>query len=114
MQAEAGIAHIDEMGAGVGQRHDACLVLQELGDTLVADIEEAAEEGGLQPLVEAEVEHDVERIAALFLGDVVQVAVHVLGVGGLLRHRHHHAIPVALEDHARPRVPGVLAELGAP
>ena len=47
----------------------------------------------------------------LGLGDLGGVAVDVLGVGRLLRHRHHHAIPVALEDHAGPRVLGVLAEL---
>ena len=96
------------------QRHHAGFVLQQPRHALVADIEEAAEEGGLQILVEAEVEDDVQRIAMLGLGDLGGVAVDVLGIGRLLRHRHHHAIPVALEDHAGPRVLGVLAELGAP
>ena len=67
MQAEARVAHIDEMRAGVGQRHHARLVLQQPRHAVVADIEEAAEEGGLEILVEAEVEHDVERIAMLGL-----------------------------------------------
>ena len=96
------------------ERHHARLVLQQPRHALVADIEEAAEEGRLQVLVEGEVEHDVERIAMLGLGDLRGVAVDVLGVGRLLRHGHHHAIPVALEDHAGQRVLGILAELRAP
>ena len=50
MQAEARIAHIDKVGAGVGERHHARLVLQEPRHAVVADIEEAAEEGGLEIL----------------------------------------------------------------
>ena len=72
MQAKARIAHIDEMCAGIGQRHHAGLVLQQARHAVVADIEEAAEEGGLEVLVEAEIEHDVERIAALGRGDLVR------------------------------------------
>ena len=52
MQAEARVAHIDEVRAGVGQRHHARLVLQQLRHAVVADIEEAAEERGLEILVE--------------------------------------------------------------
>ena len=92
----------------------ARLVLQEPRHAIVADIEEAAEEGGLEILIEAEIEHHVERIAMLGLGDLGGVAVDVLRVGGLVRYRHHDAVPVALEDHAGPRVLRVLAELLPP
>ncbi len=48
VQAKARVAHIDEVRAGVGQRHHARLVLQQARHAVVADIEEAAEEGRLR------------------------------------------------------------------
>ena len=52
VQAEARVAHVDEMRAGIGERDHARLVLQQPRHAVVADIEEAAEERGLEILVE--------------------------------------------------------------
>ena len=65
MQPETRVAHIDEMRAGIGQRDHAASCFNSWLHALVADIEEAAEEAGLEILVEAEIEHDVERVAML-------------------------------------------------
>ena len=65
VQAEARVAHIDKVRARVGERHHARLVLQQLGHAVVTDVQEAAEERRLEILIEADVEHHVERIAML-------------------------------------------------
>ena len=100
VKPEPGVAQIHQMRAGIGQRHDPGRVLQQFGHALVDGIEEAAEEGGLQILLEAEIEHHVERVAALLAGDVGDVAVGVARRSCACRHGDDDALPVALEHRA--------------
>ena len=58
------------MRAGIGQGNHAGLVLEDLRNAVVAHVEEVADEGGLQILLEAHVQEHVEGIAALVLRDV--------------------------------------------
>src|SRR5689334_10228527 len=45
VETEPGVAHIDEVGAGIGQRDDARLVVEEGAEAFLDDVEELAEEG---------------------------------------------------------------------
>ena len=84
MQAKPGVAHIDQMGPGVGQGNHAGFVLEQRQDPRVADIEELAEKGRLQPLLQAEIEEDIDRVAVRGGGDPGDRAVDQAGVPGFV------------------------------
>ena len=63
IEAEPGIAKIDQVSAGIGQRNDPGLVLDQRLDALIDGVEEAADEPGVEVFLEAEIEQHVERVA---------------------------------------------------
>ena len=63
IEPEPGIAQIDQMRAGVGQRDDPGLVLDQRLDPVVDGVEEAADKAGVEVLLEPEIEERVERVA---------------------------------------------------
>ena len=108
IKPEPGIAEIDEMRAGVGQRNDAGPVLHQRLDPFVDGVEEAADQPGVEIFLEAEIEQCVERVAPLLARDVGDRAVGEPGVLRLHRRRDDDALPVALEHGAGLR----LAQVG--
>ena len=56
IKPEAGIAQIDQMRARIGQRDDAGLVFDQRLDPVVDGIKEAANEAGVEVLLEPEIE----------------------------------------------------------
>ena len=61
IEAEPGVAQIDEMCTGVGQRDDPGLVLDQRFDPVVDGVEEPPDKPGLEILGKAEIEKDIER-----------------------------------------------------
>ena len=110
IEPEPGIAQIDEMRAGIRQRDDAGLVLDQRLDPVVDRVEEAADEAGIEVFLEPEIEQHVERVAPGFARDVGDRAVGEPGILGLDRRRDDDALPVALEHRARLRVAQIGAE----
>src|SRR5690242_19358768 len=62
IKPEAGIAQIDQMCTGIGQRDHSGLVLDQRLDPVVDGVEKAADEAGVEVLLEAEVEQDIKRV----------------------------------------------------
>jgi hypothetical protein len=56
IKPEAGIAQIDQMRARIGQRDDPGLVFDQRLDPVVDGIKEAANEAGVEVLLEPEIE----------------------------------------------------------
>src|SRR5207244_6393777 len=56
IEPEPGIAEIDQMGAGIRQRDDAGLVLDERLDPVIDRVQKPPDEAGLEILVEAKIE----------------------------------------------------------
>ena len=83
IEPEPGIAQIDQMRPGVGQRDDAGLVLDQRLDAVVDRVEEAADKPGVEVLLEAEIEQRVERVAVAAAHDLGDRAVGEAGVLGL-------------------------------
>ena len=110
MQSVAGIAHIDQMCACVGERDYPVFVLKELPNAFVPDIQELAEECGLEIFFEREVEHEVEGIDAAFRRDLRNGAVLEGCVFRLRGRADEDLLPGALEDRAYDRVLKVLPE----
>src|SRR3954447_18028262 len=75
IEAEPGIAKIDQVSAGIGQRNHPSLVLDQRLDTLIHGVEEAADKPGVEVFLEAEIEHHIERIAVAVANDVADRAV---------------------------------------
>ena len=98
------------MGAGIRQRDDAGRVLQERRDAVVEGVEKPADEPGLQILLEAEVEEDVERVSPPFAGNIRDVPVHQLGILGQGRSGDDDAVPVSLEHGPRLGLAQILPE----
>ena len=109
IEPEPGVAQIDQMRAGVGQRDDPGLVLDQRLDPLVDGVEEAADQPGVEVLLEPEIEQYVERVAPRFARDVGDRAVGEPGILGFHRRGDDDPLPVALEHGARLR----LAQIGA-
>ena len=85
-------------------------MLQQFGHPLIDGVKEQPEEGGLQILLQPEVEHHVERVAALLAGDVGDIAIGQPGVLAQGRYGDDDALPVALKHRAGARLAQILAE----
>ena len=83
IEAEPGIAQIDQVSAGIGQRNDPGLVLDQRLDALIDGVEEAADKPGVEVFLKAEIEHRVERVAVAFANDVGDRAVGEPAFSGL-------------------------------
>ena len=110
VQAVAGIAEVAEMGAGIGEADEARVMAQQVLDRGLVGIEQGGVEGGAEPLVHGDVEHHVDRIAALAPGDGLDGLAFQRLVRGRRRHRHLDPPPVAVEDLAALRLLHVLPE----
>ena len=114
IEAEPGVAEIDEMRTGVGQRNDPGLVLDQRFDPVVDGVEEPPDKPGLEILGEAEIEKDIERVASRLACDLRYGAIGEPGIFRLGWRGNDDPFPIALEDRAGFRVAQVVAEALAP
>src|SRR6516165_1611563 len=89
------------MRASIGQRNDPRLVLDQWLNPVVDRIEEAANQAGVEVLLEAEVEQHIERVTPRFPRDIGDGAISEPGILGLHRRGDGDALPVALEYGTR-------------
>src|SRR6266851_1679911 len=109
IEPEPGVAQIDQVRAGVRQRDDSGLVLDQRLDPVVDSVEKAADQASVEILFEAQVKQHVKRVAPDVAGDIGNRSVGEPGIRFFYRRRDDYALPVSLEYRARLRV----AQIGA-
>jgi len=110
VEPEPGIAEIDEVRAGIRQRDDTGLVLDQRLDAVIDSIEEAADEPGVEVFFKSEIEQHVERIAPGFARDIRDRPVGQRGILILDRRGDDDPLPITLKHCARLRTAQIGAE----
>ena len=98
VQAEAGVVEEGEVGAGVAQADDAVRVVQHAADRLFVAVEQLRGEDGAQVFGDGQVEHHVERVAALGARDVGHVHLLEPRVRGQCHLDHLDLVPFIVEE----------------
>ena len=100
MHAEARVTEEGVVGAGVGEADHVALVTEQLRHLVLFHVEQLGREGGVQILVQAEVEEGVHRVLSLLGRDIGDGATLQAGILRARGDGHFHPIPVPVEDAA--------------
>ena len=110
MQAETGVAHVDQVRTGVGQRDHAGPMLEQRCHAGIDVLEKLANKRSLQALLQGQVKERIDRIHVLLPGHRGHCHAFKFRMLGQRRQVHLDAFPVAQEQHARLRMAKVLTE----